>query len=80
MKTRLQTQRMGMVLPSSGGGASSATAAATTSSQAAIMEERALAAAQGKPVVCPKMAVQDVKRTLFPSSSASSSMSAMLRR
>ena len=73
VKTRLQTQRMGMVLPSSGGGASSATAAATTSSQAAIMEERALAAAQGKPVVCPKMAVQDVKRTLFPSSSTSSS-------
>ena len=75
VKTRLQTQRMGMVLPSAGGGVSSATSTATTSSQAAIMEERALAAAQGKPVVCPKMAVQDVKRTLFPSSSSASSSS-----
>jgi solute carrier family 25 iron transporter 28/37 len=58
VKTRLQTQRMGMVLPPTvdGGGT-------------AIMEERALAAAMGEPKTCPKMAMQDVKRTLFPSSS-----------
>ena len=60
VKTRLQTQRMGMVLPSvvDGGG--------TT----AIMEERALAAALGEPKTCPKMALQDVKRTLFPSNTS----------
>ena len=69
VKTRLQTQRMGMMVPSvveggvgvggvGGGGG-------------AIMEERALAAAMGERKVCPKMAVQDVKSALFPSSSAS---------
>ncbi|KAL3795464.1 hypothetical protein HJC23_000822 [Cyclotella cryptica] len=59
VKTRLQTQRMGMVLPPSvnGGGT-------------AIIEERALAAALGEPKTCPRMAIQDVKRTLFPSSVA----------
>lgn len=56
IKTRLQTQRMGMVLPQVGDGG------------IAIMEERALAAAMGEPKTCPKMAMQDVKRTLFPSS------------
>ena len=64
VKTRLQTQRMGMVLPHTvdGGGA-------------AIMEERALAAALGEPKICPKMAIRDVKRTLFPSSTASGPVS-----
>ena len=57
VKTRLQTQRMGMVLPP-----------AVDGRGAAIMEERALAAALGEPKTCPKMAIQDVKRTLFPSS------------
>ena len=58
VKTRLQTQRMGMVLPPvmHGGGT-------------AIIEERALAAAMGEPKTCPKMAIQDVKRTLFPARS-----------
>lgn len=66
VKTRLQTQRMGMVLP-------------TSVSGSAIMEERALAAAQGKPQVCPKLAVRDVKQTLFPSSSASIPSSIQLK-
>mmetsp|Transcript_17057 Transcript_17057/g.36802 ORF Transcript_17057/g.36802 Transcript_17057/m.36802 type:complete len:542 (+) Transcript_17057:563-2188(+) len=74
VKTRLQTQRMGMVLPSARAASASSTTAAAVGS--AIMEERALAAAQGKPKICPKMAVQDVKRTLFPSSSAATSTSA----
>ena len=60
VKTRLQTQRMGMVLPPAAAGGM------------AIMEERALAAAMGEPKTCPKMAMQDVKRTLFPSSAAGS--------
>ncbi|KAL7433199.1 hypothetical protein ACHAXH_003285 [Discostella pseudostelligera] len=71
VKTRLQTQRMGMVLPSHHYTAASSNP--TTASRAttlAIMEERVLAAAQGNPKVCPKMAVQDVKSTLFPSSAA----------
>ena len=65
VKTRLQTQRMGMVVPG-------------MSNNSAVMEERALAKAQGKPQVCPKMAVQDVKRTLgfqSPSIAAPSSIS-----
>ncbi|KAL7453238.1 hypothetical protein ACHAWC_006904 [Mediolabrus comicus] len=68
VKTRLQTQRMGMMVPSvveggvGGGGGGGA-----------IMEERALAAAMGERKVCPKMAVQDVKSALFPSSSTASS-------
>eukprot|EP01083_Nonionella_stella_P005183 15030_1 len=37
------------------------------------MEERALAAAQGKPQVCPKAAVQGVKQTLFSSASTMNS-------
>lgn len=73
VKTRLQTQRMGMVVPSSsismaassgGGGSVSANNAGVTS---AIMEERALAAAKGERMTCPKMVVRDVKQTLFPS-------------
>ena len=68
VKTRLQTQRMGMMIPSvveggvggAGGGGG-----------AVIMEERALAAAMGERKVCPKMAVQDVKSALFPSTSSS---------
>lgn len=85
VKTRLQTQRMGMVLPSSHHYIASTASSSTISTAAAgnnttaggagsataIMEERALAAAQGQPKICPKMAVQDVKRTLFPSSSGS---------
>jgi solute carrier family 25 iron transporter 28/37 len=58
IKTRLQTQRMGMVLPP-----------AMTGGGTAIMEEHALAAAIGEPKACPKMAMEDVKRTLFPSNS-----------
>merc|ERR1719296_246072 len=46
IKTRLQTQRMGMAMPIGGNGVGGS----------AIVEERALAAAQGKPKVCPKMA------------------------
>lgn len=60
VKTRLQTQRMGMKLPVS----------VHVGGSAAIMEERALAEAMGEPKSCPKMALQDVKRTLFPSSTA----------
>ena len=65
VKTRLQTQRMGMMVPSvvEGGGVGGG--------GGAIMEERALAAAMGERKVCPKMAVQDVKSALFPSSSSS---------
>ena len=83
IKTRLQTQRMGMVVPGGGSGTSiaqgatssagaSAASAGDAATTSAIMEERALAAAQGKPKVCPKMAVRDVKNTLFPTSSATS--------
>ena len=79
IKTRLQTQRLGMVFPTAQSAASSSTATSgataaprASSSSAAIMEERALAAAMGEPKVCPKMAVQNAKRTLFPSSAASS--------
>jgi len=68
VKTRLQTQRMGMVVP----GMSSS----GSNNNSAVMEERALAKAQGKPQVCPKMAVQDVKRTLgFQSSSTTTAPS-----
>mmetsp|Transcript_27034 Transcript_27034/g.46118 ORF Transcript_27034/g.46118 Transcript_27034/m.46118 type:complete len:633 (+) Transcript_27034:138-2036(+) len=73
VKTRLQTQRMGMALPSAGGTAGGAAgggvggAGSTVGTNAAIVEERALAAARGEPKVCPKMAMRDVKRTLFPS-------------
>ncbi|KAL7524842.1 hypothetical protein ACHAXR_000740 [Thalassiosira sp. AJA248-18] len=83
IKTRLQTQRMGMVLPTTTSTSAAAAAAASAtssfssntvnnlgSSGAAIMEERALAAALGQRKFCPKMAVQDVRRTLFPSSSS----------
>lgn len=65
VKTRLQTQRMGMVLPPAveGGGT-------------AIIEERALAAALGEPKTCPKMAMQDVKRTLFPTSGGAAATTA----
>ena len=86
VKTRLQTQRMGMVWPAgsaagldgfSGGSVNNAGAASgmggvthaskVTGATSAIMEERALAAARGEIKACPKMLVQDVKRTLFPS-------------
>jgi len=67
VKTRLQTQRMGMVVPGMN---------SSSNNNSAVMEERALAKAQGKPQVCPKMAVQDVKRTLgFQSSSSTSAPS-----
>ena len=70
VKTRLQTQRMGMILPTSLTEPSTAGDAAGSSGRAAmIMEERALAAAQGKQMVCPKMAVRNAKSALFPSSS-----------
>lgn len=78
VKTRLQTQRMGMVLPNHSptamatSGIGSNLARTATTSLGIIMEERALAAAQGNPKVCPRMAVQDVKSTLFPSSVAAS--------
>jgi hypothetical protein len=74
VKTRLQTQRMGMILPSSvmeGGVAG--VGGGRGGGGAVIMEERALAAAMGERKVCPKMVVQDVKSALFPSSSSSSS-------
>lgn len=70
VKTRLQTQRMGMMIPSvveGGGGVGGAGGGG-----AVIMEERALAAAMGERKVCPKMAVQDVKSALFPSAMSSS--------
>ncbi|KAL9179106.1 hypothetical protein ACHAXT_000148 [Thalassiosira profunda] len=63
VKTRLQTQRMGMVVPSAG-------ASSTAGASGAILEERAVAAAQGEPKVCPKMAVRNVRSALFPSSAA----------
>lgn len=82
VKTRLQTQRMGMALPSSyyRHDNVNGTAAAGTSvgnggggarhSTMAILEERALAAAQGRPMVCPKIAVADARRVLFPNSAS----------
>ena len=77
VKTRLQTQRMGMMIPSmvEGGGVGgvSGGGGGGGSRGAVIMEERALAAAMGERKVCPKMAVQDVKSALFPSTSSSSS-------
>ena len=65
VKTRLQTQRMGMVLTHTvdGGGA-------------AIMVERALAAALGEPQTCPNMPIRDLRTTLFPSSTESGPVSA----
>ena len=77
VKTRLQTQRMGMIIPSmvegGGGGVSGGSGGGGGGGRgAAIMEERALAAAMGERKVCPKMAVQDVKSALFPSTSSSS--------
>merc|ERR1719232_1911739 len=54
IKTRLQTQRMGMATPAASGPG------------AAIAEERALAAARGEPKVCPRMAVEDARRAFFP--------------
>lgn len=75
VKTRLQTQRMGMMIPSvvpEGGGVGSGGGGGGGGS-GAIMEERALAAAMGERKVCPKMAVQDVKSALFPSTSSSTS-------
>jgi len=66
VKTRLQTQRMGMAVPSAEGGAG------------AIAEERAVAAARGEPKVCPKMAVRDAKRALFPSAAGKGFSSASL--
>mmetsp|Transcript_4592 Transcript_4592/g.8815 ORF Transcript_4592/g.8815 Transcript_4592/m.8815 type:complete len:510 (+) Transcript_4592:699-2228(+) len=79
VKTRLQTQRMGMMLPTTvgsggNGGAPFGSGVANNGnagSSSVIMEERALAAARGEPKVCPKMAVRDVKRTLgFPGTAA----------
>jgi len=86
VKTRLQTQRMGMVLPGSTSSAGAAMAAAEASATggggpgSAIMEERALAAARGEPKVCPKMAVRDVKRTLFPSTTTLSTTSNIIQQ
>lgn len=80
IKTRLQTQRMGMMIPSAvmeGGGVGGGGGVVGTGG-AVIMEERALAAAMGERKVCPKMAVQDVKSALFPSSSSSSSASSFV--
>ncbi|KAL3810983.1 hypothetical protein ACHAXA_008569 [Cyclostephanos tholiformis] len=93
VKTRLQTQRMGMALPSSyyrynnnnvgggvnvgnGGGGGGGGAHATM----AILEERALAAAQGKPMVCPKIAVADARRVLFPNSTSAPPVNDVLPR
>ena len=81
VKTRLQTQRMGMILPHHISTTSNITTASSSSggtAASAIMEERALAAAQGQPKICPKMAVQDVKRTLFPSSTAAAGASSTI--
>ena len=61
IKTRLQTQRMGMVLP---GSSSPPSGAWGSTPGAAIVEERALAAARGEPKVCMGMAVQDVRGAL----------------
>lgn len=74
VKTRLQTQRMGMMIPSAVEGGVGG-AAGGGGGGAVIMEERALAAAMGERKVCPKMAVQDVKSALFPSKMPSSSSS-----
>ncbi|KAL3793703.1 hypothetical protein ACHAW5_008050 [Stephanodiscus triporus] len=72
VKTRLQTQRMGMALPSSTYRANNGNGnVGGPHSTMAILEERALAAAQGRPKVCPKMAVAYARRTLFPNSPAS---------
>ena len=77
VKTRLQTQRMGMMIPSmvEGGGGGVGGVGGGGGRGAVIMEERALAAAMGERKVCPKMAVQDVKSALFPSTSLPSSSS-----
>ena len=58
VKTRLQTQRMGIVDPS---GSSRGAGSGET---VAILEERALAAAQGKPMVCPKTAMANARSIL----------------
>lgn len=58
VKTRLQTQRMGIVHPS---GSSRGAGSGET---VAILEERALAAAQGKPMVCPKTAMANARSIL----------------
>jgi len=86
VKTRLQTQRMGMMLPTTvdsggNGGASFGNSGVANYGNAGssnvIMEERALAAARGEPKVCPKMAVRDVKRTLgFPGMAAATTNNA----
>lgn len=74
VKTRLQTQRMGIVNPS---GSSRGAGSGET---VAILEERALASAQGKPMVCPKTAMANARSILsggdgVAMSSPSSSMS-----
>jgi len=74
VKTRLQTQRLGMVLP--GGVFEQASSGAATAG-GAILEERALAAARGEPKVCPKVAVRNAKRALF-SSAAGPVLSSLL--
>ena len=57
IKTRLQTQRMGMA---GGGGAGPS----RDGRAAAILEERAAAAARGERTVCPRVAVADARRAL----------------
>jgi solute carrier family 25 iron transporter 28/37 len=59
VKTRLQTQRMGIVDPSG-----SNRKAGSSGETVAILEERALAAAQGKPMVCPKTAMANARSIL----------------
>jgi solute carrier family 25 iron transporter 28/37 len=59
VKTRLQTQRMGIVDPSG-----SSRKAGSSGETVAILEERALAAAQGKPMVCPKTAMANARSIL----------------
>mmetsp|Transcript_3372 Transcript_3372/g.7477 ORF Transcript_3372/g.7477 Transcript_3372/m.7477 type:complete len:430 (-) Transcript_3372:645-1934(-) len=61
VKTRLQTQRMGLVV-----------AGMPPDGAKAIAEERALAASRGEVRACPKMVAREVREALFSSSSSSS--------
>ena len=73
IKTRLQTQQMGVLLPSEVFGQTNSAATIATpatykdSMGDAILEERALRAARGNMSVCPKVAMRNARSTLFPS-------------
>ncbi|KAL7538593.1 hypothetical protein ACHAWF_006145 [Thalassiosira exigua] len=77
IKTRLQTQRMGMAssplaAPSSSSSSPATPAAARSPGATAILEERALAAARGEVRACPRTAAEAARRALFPSSASTS--------